>query len=111
MFLSDNAGICYTHLSGVFHRLNMLSVTLLQNFLCLYLTIEVAQIRAENGRFQKCITNKYLSLRKLKSIYIYKIIKEELRKDTEDRICKETITRPFIIRLVYGPRANKQFDI
>ena len=34
MFLSDYADMCYTHLSRVFRRLNMLPVSRFQNFLC-----------------------------------------------------------------------------
>ena len=34
MFLSDYADMCYTHLSRVLRRLNMLPVSRFQNFLC-----------------------------------------------------------------------------
>ena len=44
--------------------------------------MEAAQIRVEDGMFQKCIINKQLSLQTLKRI-IYKILKEELRRDSE----------------------------
>ena len=33
VFLSDYAKMCYTHLSGAFRRLNMLSVSRFQNFM------------------------------------------------------------------------------
>ena len=58
MFLSDFADMCYTHLSWVFFRLNMLPVSRFQNFYVLDLTMEVAQIKAEDGTFQKCVINK-----------------------------------------------------
>ena len=32
--ISDDADMCYRHLSGVFGRLNMLPVLRFQNFLC-----------------------------------------------------------------------------
>ena len=62
MFLSDYADMCYTHLSRVFRRLNVLPVSRFQNFwigrCVLDLTIEVAQIRDEDGKFQECAINK-----------------------------------------------------
>ena len=41
--------------------------------------MEVAQIRVEDGKFQKCTVNKQSSLQKLKRTYL----KEELRRSTE----------------------------
>ena len=38
---------------------------------------------------------------------IIKILKEELRRDTEPK----SVRRTLVIGLIYGPRANKQFDI
>ena len=58
VFLNDYADMCKTHLSRVFCRLNMLPVSCFQAFYVLDLTIEVAQIRAEDGTFQKCTVNK-----------------------------------------------------
>ena len=46
--------MCYTHLSRVFHRLNMLPVSRFQNFLCSASEDEVTQIRAGDGTFQRC---------------------------------------------------------
>ena len=37
-----------------------------------------------------------------------KTLKEELERNTEFQICKEKNTGH---RVIYGPRANKQFDI
>ena len=67
--------------------------------------MEVAQIRAENETFQKCIVNKQMSLQKLK--HIYEILKEELGRIMRPK----SVRRPLVMRLIYGPRANEQFDI
>ena len=72
MFLTDYADMCYiyTHLSRVLRRLDMLPVSRFQNLLCPGSDEEVAQIRAEDGTFQKCMINKLLSLQKLKYIHL-----------------------------------------
>ena len=57
VFLSDYADMCYRHLSKVFGRLNMLPVSASQTFYSLNLTMKVAQIRMEDGTFQKCAVN------------------------------------------------------
>ena len=51
---AERQGMYYIHRSRVFRRLNMLPVSHFQN---LDLTMEVAQIRAEDGTFQKCTIN------------------------------------------------------
>ena len=67
--------------------------------------MEAAQIRAEDGTFQKCTIDKQMSLQKLK--HIYEILKEELWRDTE----AQSVRRSLVMGLIYGPRANEQFDI
>ena len=44
--------------------------------------MEVAQIRVDDGTFQKYTVNKWLGLQKLNAL-IYKTLKEELRRNTE----------------------------
>ena len=57
--VSDYAGICHTHLSRVFRKLNMLYLFhVSKTFYALNLTMEVDQIRVEDGMFQKCTVNK-----------------------------------------------------
>ena len=51
---SSVTNMFYTQLSRVFRRLNMLPVSRFQNFHALDLTMEVAQIKAEDETFQKC---------------------------------------------------------
>ena len=51
IFLSDYADVCYTRFYRVFRRLDMLLVSRFKN-LCPGLTMELAQIRAEDGTFQ-----------------------------------------------------------
>ena len=68
--------------------------------------MEVAQIRAEDGTFQKCITKKQMSLQKLK--HIYEILKEELIGGI---LRPKSVRRPLVMGLIYGPRANEQFNI
>ena len=59
MILSDHADMCCTHLSRVFSGLKHVACFMLpKTFYVLDLTMEVAQIRAEDGTFQKCIINK-----------------------------------------------------
>ena len=58
VFLSDYGDMCHTHLSRVFHKLNVLPVSLSKTFYALNLTMEVDQIRVEDGTFQKCTVNK-----------------------------------------------------
>ena len=52
--------------------------------------MEVAQLRAEDGRFQKRIFNKQVSLQTLKRIY-YKTLKGKLWRDTDLIISKEAV--------------------
>ena len=73
VFLSEYADMCHTHFSRVFRRLNLLPVKIhvSKTFHALDLMMEVAQIRAEDGTFQKCTVNTdELSLQKLKCIYL-----------------------------------------
>ena len=59
MFPSDHADMCCTHLSRVFRRLKHAACFMLpKTFYVLDLMMEVTQIRAEDGTFQKCIINK-----------------------------------------------------
>ena len=58
VFLSDYADMCHTQLSRVFRRLNVLLFHVSKTFYALDLTMEVDQIRVEDGTFQKCIVNK-----------------------------------------------------
>ena len=46
--------MCDTQLCRVFRRLNMLPVSRFQTFHALDLTMEVAQIKAGDGTFEKC---------------------------------------------------------
>ena len=58
MFLSDHADICCTHLFRDFRRLKHAACFMLaKTFYFLDLTMEVTQIRAEDGTFQKYIIN------------------------------------------------------
>ena len=62
--------------------------------------MEVDQIRVEDGTFQKCTVNKQLSLQTLHlSIKLRGILRPK------------SVRRTLVIGLIYGPRANKQFDI
>ena len=57
--VSDYADMCHTHLSGVFRKLNMLYLFhVSKTFYALDLTMEVDQIRVEDGTFQECTVNK-----------------------------------------------------
>ena len=57
--VSDYADMCHTHLSRVFRKLNMLYLFhISKTFYALDLTMEVDQIRVEDGTLQKCIVNK-----------------------------------------------------
>ena len=77
MFLSDSADMCYTHLSGVFRRLNMLPVSHFQTFLC------PGSDDSSNKSSQKGgVINKDEST-EVETQFIYKILKEELQMDTE----------------------------
>ena len=58
LFLSDYADMCHTHFSRVFRRLNLLPFHVSTTFYALDLTMEVDQIRVEDGTFQKCTVNK-----------------------------------------------------
>ena len=58
VFLSDYADVCHSHHSRVFRRLNVLPVHVFKTFYALDLTMEVDQIRVEDGTFQKCTVNK-----------------------------------------------------
>ena len=51
VFLSDYADMFHTHLSRVLHRLNLKTET----FYALDLTMEVDQIRVEDGTFQSVL--------------------------------------------------------
>ena len=71
--------------------------------------MEVAQITVEDGTFQKCTVNKQLSLQKLKRIYLHvKLSKINFRGILSPKSVRR---RTLVIGLIYGPRANKQFDI
>ena len=59
VFLSDYVDMCYAHLSRVLRRLSMLCLFhVSKTSHALDLTMEVAQIRVEDGTFQKCTVNK-----------------------------------------------------
>ena len=69
--------------------------------------MEVAQIRVEDGTFQKCTVNKYLSLQTFKRIYL-KLSKKNFR----GILRAKSVRRILVIGLIYGPRANtEQFDM
>ena len=52
VFLSDHADMCCTHLSRVFRDQNMLLVSCFPKLYVLDLTMEVAQIRAEDVKLK-----------------------------------------------------------
>ena len=57
--VSDYADMCHTYLSRVFRKLNILYLFhISKTFYALDLTMEVGQIRVEDGTFQKCTVNK-----------------------------------------------------
>ena len=91
--LSDYADVCYTHVSRAFQRLNMLPVSHSKTFCALDLMMEVAQIREDDGTFQVYCQ------------YIYKTLKENFG------VRPKSVRRTLVLGLIYGSRANKQFDI
>ena len=79
-----------------------------KTFHVLNLTMEVTQIRAEDGTLQKCIINKYqLSPTEVKTHSFIKFSK----KSFGGILRPKSVRRPLIVGLIYGPRANKQFGI
>ena len=67
--------------------------------------MEVAQIPAEYGTFQKCTVSKWLSLQKLKRIIKFS------KKNFGGILRFKSVRRTLVIGLIYWLRANKLFDI
>ena len=68
--------------------------------------MEVAQIRAEHGTFQKRIVNKYLWAYRSWNALSIKFSK----KNFGGILRPKSVRRPLVIGLIYGSRANKKFD-
>ena len=69
--------------------------------------MEVAQIRAEDGTFQKCI---YQQIAESAEVEMHLSIKFS-KKNFENILRPKSVRRQVFIGLIYGPRANKQFNI
>ena len=70
--------------------------------------MEVAQIRVEDGTFQKCTVNKYL----VESTDVQTHLSIKLsKKNFREVLRAKSVRRTLVIGLIYGPRATKQFDM
>ena len=64
--------------------------------------MEVDQIRVENWAFQKCTVNKIVESTDIDT---------HLSMKLRGILRPKSVRRTLVIGLIYGPRANKQFDI
>ena len=64
--------------------------------------MEVDQIRVEDGTFQKCT---------VKKIVESTAVEMHLSIKLRGILSPKSVRRTFVVGLIYGPRANKQFDI
>ena len=64
--------------------------------------MEVDQIKVEDGMFQKCTVNKIFE-----STEVEMHLSIKLRGILKPKSVRKTL----VMGLIYGPRANKQFDI
>ena len=69
--------------------------------------MEVAQITVEDRTFQKCTVNKTVESTEVETHLSIKLSKNNLGKILRPKFVRRTL----VIGLIYGPRANKQFDI
>ena len=110
VFFSDSPEMCYTHLSRVFCRLNMPPVSRFQNFLC---------PGSDDGRSSN--NSGRWNVSKVYCQYIVESTEVEMHLSTCIKLSKKNFRgilsiksvrrRTLVIGLIYGPRANKQFDI
>ena len=66
--------------------------------------MEVVQIKLEDGTFQKCTVVESTEVETHLSIKLSK-------KNFGGILRPKSVRRTLVIRLIYGPRANKQLDI
>ena len=64
--------------------------------------MEAAQIRAEDGTFQKCTESTEVETH---------LFAKFSKKNFGGILRPKYVRRTLVIGLIYGPRANKQFDI
>ena len=69
--------------------------------------MEVAQIRAEDGTFQKCTCQQTAESTEMETHLSIKFSK----KDVGRILRPKSVRKTSVIGLVYGPRANRQFDV
>ena len=96
--------MCCTHLSGVFRRLNMPAVSCFEHFLC---PVSEDGIISEGGTFEKYTCQKIAESTEIETHLSITFLK----KDFGRILRPESVRRKLITWLIYGPRANKQFNI
>ena len=101
VFLSDYADMCYTHLSWVFRRLNMLPSSRSQNFSCPGSDDGSSSNMIGRWNVSKVTVNKYLRLQKSKHFNIYKFSKKNFGGILRPR----SVRRALVMSIFYCAKA------